>query len=320
MALVYKYTDLSDNIVKYIGIVHGENRTLKQRVYEHSVKDMWCIGKTWDIEYFEVASRTDAELLESHFISLYKTYIYFNQSKSDWGESNLLNNIQIHWQKYHHNINEESNNIIYDIALTYDFNFTIKTVRAIKSNSFKIMSDMDYLYCKNCGSGNLYKKNNGTKHGAIHCAECDSWVTHGNKIYSNKFTPFYNGEYKKDANGDEVLRTNYIICFGQKSSWKCWEEKYLTECHRFGLGSPSRNFQIINNKIFSYTYALSESDIEKQKEKLVKFTKLELIKNIQEQKNELKKIKETTILNIQNQIKETTQLYNNFNIIFQKNT
>ena len=35
MAYVYRYTDLADNIIKYVGIVYGENRTLKQRIYEH---------------------------------------------------------------------------------------------------------------------------------------------------------------------------------------------------------------------------------------------------------------------------------------------
>lgn len=38
MAWVYRYTDLSDNIIKYIGIVWGKNRTLKQRLIEHKKK------------------------------------------------------------------------------------------------------------------------------------------------------------------------------------------------------------------------------------------------------------------------------------------
>lgn len=36
MACIYRYTDLTDNIIKYVGIVWSGNRTLKQRLYEHS--------------------------------------------------------------------------------------------------------------------------------------------------------------------------------------------------------------------------------------------------------------------------------------------
>ena len=35
MAIVYRYTDLADNTIKYVGIVWSGNRTLKQRDEEH---------------------------------------------------------------------------------------------------------------------------------------------------------------------------------------------------------------------------------------------------------------------------------------------
>jgi len=94
MAVVYRYTDLSDNIIKYVGIVWSGNRTLKQRVKEHRERDEWCKNGKWKIEYLstDVQSRTDAELLEAHYISKFATYDWYNINKKDWGESTLLDN------------------------------------------------------------------------------------------------------------------------------------------------------------------------------------------------------------------------------------
>ena len=61
-------------IVKYIGIVHNNNRTLEQRIKEHA-KDKWYIGKDWMIEYVKLATRSEAEAFESHYISKYGTDI-----------------------------------------------------------------------------------------------------------------------------------------------------------------------------------------------------------------------------------------------------
>lgn len=35
MYYVYRYTDLSDGIIKYVGIVYGQERKIKHRVIEH---------------------------------------------------------------------------------------------------------------------------------------------------------------------------------------------------------------------------------------------------------------------------------------------
>ena len=53
MAYVYRYTDLSDGIVKYVGVVWSENRTLSQRIREH-FNDKWCKGKKWKIEFIKL--------------------------------------------------------------------------------------------------------------------------------------------------------------------------------------------------------------------------------------------------------------------------
>ena len=67
MAYVYRYIDLKDNIIKYVGIVYERTRTLDQRIKEHAIKDEWCKNSEWKIEYIEtdIDSRTDAEYMEA---------------------------------------------------------------------------------------------------------------------------------------------------------------------------------------------------------------------------------------------------------------
>lgn len=100
MQCVYRFIDLADGKVKYIGIVFGENRTLKQRTYEHIRYDKWCENSTWKIEYIEVNSRAEAEALEAHFIAVFNTGEHNNKSKSDWGVNSFFADIQFQWKEY----------------------------------------------------------------------------------------------------------------------------------------------------------------------------------------------------------------------------
>ena len=79
MTYLYKYIDMNDNITKYVGIVSEKNRELKDRIIEHYKKDVWSHGY-FRVEYIELQSKTDAEYLESHFISVYQTDKYFNKA------------------------------------------------------------------------------------------------------------------------------------------------------------------------------------------------------------------------------------------------
>ena len=89
-AYVYKYTDLNDNKVKYIGIVYGQTRKLTDRLIEHE-KDYWFDSSdNWLIEYIELDNRSVAESYESHLISFYKTYEYYNICKNNWGVNKFL--------------------------------------------------------------------------------------------------------------------------------------------------------------------------------------------------------------------------------------
>jgi hypothetical protein len=90
-----------------VGIVWSENRSLYQRIKEHN-NEKWCVGKKWKIEYLEegIKTRTDAEYMEAHYISLYKTYEYFNIKKANWGISSFIP-IRDDWQLYDFKKQEE---------------------------------------------------------------------------------------------------------------------------------------------------------------------------------------------------------------------
>ncbi len=98
MGYVYKYTDVEDNIVKYVGIVWSKNRTLLQRVEEHQMYDEWCNGKKWKIEFLEIDNKTDCEGLEGHFISLYDTRKWYNKEKVNWGISSIYSMVNWQWK------------------------------------------------------------------------------------------------------------------------------------------------------------------------------------------------------------------------------
>lgn len=89
MCVVYKYIDKFDNIVKYVGIVYSDNKTLKDRVREHKQED-WCKNGLWEIQYFVVNSRAEAEAYESHFIYFYGTGKYYNKAKINHGLISFL--------------------------------------------------------------------------------------------------------------------------------------------------------------------------------------------------------------------------------------
>lgn len=100
MQCVYRFIDQQDGLVKYIGIVFGKNRSLKQRTAEHLRYDKWCNKKSWIVEYLEVSNRSEAESLESHFISLYQTGKYYNKAKNDWGINKIISTSELHWKTF----------------------------------------------------------------------------------------------------------------------------------------------------------------------------------------------------------------------------
>ena len=88
MPYVYKYTDLKDNQVKYIGIIKKEGNFPK-RFTQHQ-GDWWYSKGDWVISYVKVPTQTDAEMLEAHLIEYYDTAKFYNRAKSGWGLSSYL--------------------------------------------------------------------------------------------------------------------------------------------------------------------------------------------------------------------------------------
>lgn len=99
MAVVYRYFNTDTKEYDYIGIVYSEHRTLKQRVYEHSKEPQFQNGN-YIIEYFNVATHTDAEVWEAHLIAKYETNKRLNKSKAFWGTCSYLPDDKDMWIKF----------------------------------------------------------------------------------------------------------------------------------------------------------------------------------------------------------------------------
>lgn len=98
---IYRYVDIIEDTIKYVGIVYA-NRSLRSRIKEHIRNDDWAEDSVWKVEYqeFPNMSRTDLEYLESHLISYYRTYRWYNTSKGDWGASSLVNIDEDKWVEF----------------------------------------------------------------------------------------------------------------------------------------------------------------------------------------------------------------------------
>jgi len=128
MGYIYRYVDKIEDTIKYVGIVHA-NRSLKKRIAEHMKNDEWSNDSVWKVEYqeFPNMSRTDLEYLESHLISYYRTYLWYNTSKSNWGTSAIAKVDEDKWIEFDYN------------NLKYEEILTDKTKELY--NKFKIVED-----------------------------------------------------------------------------------------------------------------------------------------------------------------------------------
>lgn len=207
MGIVYRYTDLSDNTIKYIGIVWSGNRTLEQRVNEHKKNDSWCQDRAWKIEYLKknITSRTDAEYLEAHYVNKFGTDAYFNIHKSGWGESDIINESsgdEEEWVLY--SIDEDPvsefsfdfyiDKIIYKIANTGDTRICLKNEENLPlyiDNTLFVKIKED---CYNFIPGahlfaTIINKNENTD--VIEWGECIDTINHIISHYDVKVTGYY---------------------------------------------------------------------------------------------------------------------------------
>ena len=93
---VYRYIDTTDNVVKYVGIVHESK--LEKRLLAHANNDKWALNGCWKVEYFECENRSEAEAFESHLIALYGTHKYYNKAKANWGVNKYLPDVESWWK------------------------------------------------------------------------------------------------------------------------------------------------------------------------------------------------------------------------------
>lgn len=142
---IYRYTDLADKIIKYVGIVWSEDRTLKQRVNEHERYDDWCRVRRWKIEYIyeDINTRSEAEAFEAHYISLYETDKYFNVKKTGWGTNKFLP-LRNDWGEYV----EKSEKIDRESSLKKSKNDLSKLITAIE-NKEKIIKEQEQIIKQN---------------------------------------------------------------------------------------------------------------------------------------------------------------------------
>lgn len=116
-AFVYRYVDEKDDIIKYIGIVYSKKRDVSDRIRDHFYKDEWAKEGSFRIDYFCVKTETEARAFEDHFITLYKTYNYYNKTPVR-GLCSFLPDIE--WIPY--------DNVTYDSGLALENNFDIMEI------------------------------------------------------------------------------------------------------------------------------------------------------------------------------------------------
>lgn len=98
---VYIYENKETKVVDYVGIVTSKKRVLNQRVLEHAKLDNMKL-EDYNIKYFYVETKADAEIWEAHLINYYKSHKRLNKSKSNWGKCTFLVNkeSEIEWLNY----------------------------------------------------------------------------------------------------------------------------------------------------------------------------------------------------------------------------
>lgn len=100
MPFIYKYVNKKSKCVEYVGIINKD--TNFPRRFDQHKRDPWWEFDKYEIFYAPVESQTDAEALEGHFISVYRSYEFYNRKKSEWGECSFAPDIS--WTKYEDDI------------------------------------------------------------------------------------------------------------------------------------------------------------------------------------------------------------------------
>ena len=226
MAFVYRYTDLKDNIVKYIGIVWQKDRTLEERIAEHNRLDEWCTKSQYRVDYFQCDNRMEAELYEAYYIGKYETGKYYNIRKRTWGKSTLLNLQEDQWKKFTI-VNEEKEIEKYD-------NVSLHWILSEKQNKIVI--------------GELRLKNCETKTGIfIDFRDVTMNYIKNQYLYQyifsqDIFTNLIIKIYESQQGGKKcILLRNYILGLSYKLDMNITVTKYKCNIEQLSFGNISVN-------------------------------------------------------------------------------
>ena len=92
---VYRYIDVNDGQIKYIGICN--NGTLPGRHRGH-MNDDWFKRGEYVCEYIKLRNQTETEAMEAHLISVYGTDKFYNKAKAGWGKASFIDTpLEIDW-------------------------------------------------------------------------------------------------------------------------------------------------------------------------------------------------------------------------------
>ena len=95
---VYRYIDIGDGNIKYIGIV--DKGTLPTRHKQHQ-RDSWFKNGEFICQYIQLQNKSETEAMESHLIEYYHTGEWFNKSKVGWGLNSFIKTpSEYEWQYY----------------------------------------------------------------------------------------------------------------------------------------------------------------------------------------------------------------------------
>lgn len=297
MAWVYRYVDQKDGIKKYVGVVWGESRTLKQRIKEH-LKEDWCKTSSWRVEYIEndIETRAEAEAFETHYIALYDTGKYYNKRQVGYGTNKFLPNREDEWKLFtevdgrDHFIEFDGKKTIYVARFNEEEGILsiIKKDIGYVIRREKVESEKRFDYCTNCYCENIYLDDN---HGypVLRCCKCNKFIGTPRKELRSLYTPYYIGEYKKDQDGNYITKMIYPESDEYSEYIECDSEEKAIRRYIETINSRI-NYRIERIKSLESMPAKREQEIERLKRHLDKQICENDKANVDE-KNEIEKMR-----------------------------
>lgn len=162
MPWLYRYIEVESKEILYIGLVYSNKKEalinrLETHRYDFLKKDSpWyeyntCNFKIEVLTPDQVKSRNDAEMLEGHFISEYKSFLKLNKAKSKWGKSSFISSRNFNWIlltdiQYCGNIKEYTMSKQYNNSLEEKLTNKIKELELVIDTQVKKYNELLDIY------------------------------------------------------------------------------------------------------------------------------------------------------------------------------